>query len=272
MHCITRLWVLTGKCRWIHVIPYLYSLSAQTFAIKNTQFGAVRVKDAIVDSFVEQGLPRPSVERKSPDISVYARLHRDNVILGIDLAGASLHQRAYRQETGDAPLKEHIASAMLMRSGWTENTDAPLVDLMCGSGTIAIEAAYIARNIAPGIKRVYWGFTKWLGHEAKVWDELVEHAISAQKPSCGGIYAGDFSRKMVAIAKANADFAGVFNDISFSQQDATKSSPPVATPGYVVSNPPYGERLGELTSLIPLFSDWGKRFKRSLEGMACVAS
>ena len=189
------------------------------------------------------------------------------MILGIDLAGASLHQRAYRQETGDAPLKEHIASAMLMRSGWTENTSAPLVDLMCGSGTIAIEAAYIARNIAPGIKRSYWGFTKWLGHEEKLWDALLENAITVQKPRCeGGIYAGDFSRKMVAIAKANADFAGVFSDISFSQQDATKSSPPVATPGYVVSNPPYGERLGELTSLIPLFSDWGKRFKEAWKG------
>ena len=255
---------------WQMQMDSRHTLSVQfigtNFAIKNTQFGAVRVKDAIVDSFVEQGLPRPSVERKSPDISVYARLHRDNVILGIDLAGASLHQRAYRQETGDAPLKEHIASAMLMRSGWTENTDAPLVDLMCGSGTIAIEAAYIARNIAPGIKRMYWGFTKWLGHEEKLWDDLVEQAISIQKPTCGGIYAGDFSRKMVAIAKANADFAGVFNDISFSQQDATKSSPPVSTPGYVVSNPPYGERLGELTSLIPLFSDWGKRFKEAWKG------
>ncbi len=138
------------------------------FAIKNTQFGAVKIKDSIVDSFVEQGLARPSVERKNPDIAVYARLHRDNVVIGIDLAGASLHQRAYRQQTGEAPLKEHIACAMLMRSGWTQNTDAPLVDLMCGSGTIAIEAAYIARNIAPGIKREHWGFTQWLGHEPAV--------------------------------------------------------------------------------------------------------
>ncbi|WP_032094112.1 MULTISPECIES: bifunctional 23S rRNA (guanine(2069)-N(7))-methyltransferase RlmK/23S rRNA (guanine(2445)-N(2))-methyltransferase RlmL [unclassified Alteromonas] len=255
---------------WQMQMDSRHTLSVQfvgtNFAIKNTQFGAVRIKDAIVDTFVEEGLARPSVERRHPDISVYARLQRDNVIIGIDLAGASLHQRAYRQEAGDAPLKEHIACAMLMRSGWTENTDAPLVDLMCGSGTIAIEAAYIARNIAPGIKRSYWGFTKWLGHEESTWDNLVDDALDNQKPSTSGIYAADFSRKMISIAKANADFAGVYNDIGFSQQDATKSSPPIATPGYIVSNPPYGERLGELTSLIPLFSEWGKRFKEAWKG------
>ncbi|NDW20057.1 bifunctional 23S rRNA (guanine(2069)-N(7))-methyltransferase RlmK/23S rRNA (guanine(2445)-N(2))-methyltransferase RlmL [Alteromonas hispanica] len=255
---------------WQMQMDSRHTLSVQfvgtNFAIKNTQFGAVRIKDAIVDTFVEQGLARPSVERRHPDISVYAKLQRDNVIMGIDLSGASLHQRAYRQETGDAPLKEHIACAMLMRSGWTENTEAPLVDLMCGSGTIAIEAAYIARNIAPGIKRSYWGFTKWLGHEEKLWDTLVDDALANQKPSASGIYAADFSRKMVSIAKANADYAGVYNDIAFSQQDATKSSPPVSTPGYIVSNPPYGERLGELTSLIPLFSEWGKRFKEAWKG------
>lgn len=237
------------------------------FAIKNTQFGAVRIKDAIVDQFVESGLSRPSVERRQPDVSVYARLHRDNVIIGIDLAGASLHQRAYRQETGEAPLKEHIACAMLMRSGWAENMDKPLVDLMCGSGTIAIEAAYMARKIAPGIKRSRWGFTEWQGHDATLWDGLVESAIAEQHASASApIFAADNSRRLISIAKENADFAGVFADIKFSQQDATKSSPPLAQQGYVVSNPPYGERLGELTELIPLFSEWGKRFKEAWKG------
>ena len=161
-----------------------HTLSVQfigtNYEIKNTQFGAVRIKDAIVDQFVEEGLARPSVERKMPDFPVYARLQRDNVIIGLDMAGASLHQRSYRQETGDAPLKEHIACAMLMRSGWTENMDKPLADMMCGSGTIAIEAAFMARNIAPGIKREYWGFSKWLSHDAAYWDSLVNDAIANQ--------------------------------------------------------------------------------------------
>ncbi|NDV91268.1 bifunctional 23S rRNA (guanine(2069)-N(7))-methyltransferase RlmK/23S rRNA (guanine(2445)-N(2))-methyltransferase RlmL [Alteromonas sp. 345S023] len=255
---------------WQQHMASRHTLSVQfigtNFALKNTQFGAVKIKDAIVDQFVEQGLARPSVERKMPDFPVYARLQRDHVIIGLDMAGASLHQRAYRQQTGEAPLKEHIACAMLMRSGWTENTHAPLTDIMCGSGTIAIEAAYIARNIAPGIKRQFWGFNKWLGHESSLWESIVEDALGAQKTETGAIFAADASRKMISIAKENADFAGVFNDIKFSVQDATKSSPPVATPGYVVSNPPYGERLGELTSLIPLFNDWGKRFKEAWKG------
>ena len=247
-----------------------HTLSVQfigtNYEIKNTQFGAVRIKDAIVDQFVEEGQARPSVERKMPDFPVYARLQRDNVIIGLDMAGASLHQRSYRKETGDAPLKEHIACAMLMRSGWTENMDKPLADMMCGSGTIAIEAAFMARNIAPGIKREYWGFSKWLSHDAAYWDSLVNDAIANQTESKSEIFAADYNRRMIAIAKDNADYAGVFNDIKFSNQDATKSSPPVATPGYMVSNPPYGERLGELTALIPLFSEWGKRFKEAWKG------
>lgn len=230
-------------------------------AINNSQFGAVKVKDAIVDHFVEQGQPRPSVEKRQPDVPVYVRLQRETALIGIDLSGSSLHQRAYRQDTGDAPLKEHIACAMLMRSGWAQSPSAPLVDIMCGSGTIAIEAAYMARNIAPGMKREYWGFNRWLGHNPSLWDTLVEQAIAAQRPSSGTIVAADINRKLIAIARKNADLAGVYDAIQFSVQDATKASPPTKTPGFVVTNPPYGERLGELTDLIPLFSAWGKRFK-----------
>lgn len=232
-------------------------------AIRNTQFGAVKIKDAIVDHFLESGSQRPNVERRMPDFPVYAKCHRDNVIIGLDLSGTSLHQRAYRQDAGEAPLKEHIACAMLIRSGWTQETDKPLVDLMCGSGTIAIEAAYIARNIAPGIKRDYWGFNRWLGHNATMWNSLIEQALAGQSEASCSINASDVSRKLIAVARKNADVAGVFNDIQFHVQDATKASPPEKTPGYVVTNPPYGERLGELTDLIPLFSHWGKRFKEA---------
>lgn len=235
-------------------------------AINNTQFGAVRIKDAIVDHFVEQGSSRPSVERKHPDFPVYARLNRDQVIIGLDLSGNSLHQRAYRTDTGAAPLKEHIACAMLMRSGWVDDTSKPLIDPMCGSGTVAIEAAYIARRIAPGIKRSYWGFTHWQAHNASLWESLVNDAIEQQQASAGQIFASDVSRKLVSIARKNADEAGVFNDITFAVQDATKASPPVNKSGFLVSNPPYGERLGELTELIPLFAQWGKQFKQAWKG------
>lgn len=236
-------------------------------AINNTQFGAVRIKDAIVDYFVETNGMRPSVDKRTPDILIHCRCHRDKVAIGIDLSGGSLHQRAYRQETGDAPLKEHIACAMLMRSGWTNNTSKPLVDLMCGSGTLAIEAAYIARNIAPALKRERWGFEHWLQHDDRQWEGMVNDAIEGQHSSTAQIYASDIDRRLVAIARKNADVAGVFNDIRFDQRDATTITPPDGLrEGYIVSNPPYGERLGELTELLPLFSEWGKQLKAQWKG------
>lgn len=231
-------------------------------AINNSQFGAVRIKDAVVDYFVELEDARPSVDKQAADILINVRCHRDKAIVGIDLSGGSLHQRAYRQETGQAPLKEHLACAMLMRSGWVDNTDKPLVDLMCGSGTVAIEAAYIAKNIAPALKRDRWGFTHWLGHNQQQWDALVSHAIDVQKPVTMTISASDIDRRLIAIAKKNADNAGVFSDITFSQVDALRATPPNSTStGYIVSNPPYGERLGELTELLPFFSSLGQSLK-----------
>ncbi|QJR82615.1 bifunctional 23S rRNA (guanine(2069)-N(7))-methyltransferase RlmK/23S rRNA (guanine(2445)-N(2))-methyltransferase RlmL [Alteromonas pelagimontana] len=278
------IWVLTaGKCLsaenlydvaasvdWsMHLQPQ-HTLSVQFVGtnrvINNTQFGAVKVKDAIVDHFVEETGQRPSVERKFSDFPVYVRCQRDSVIMGLDLSGSSLHQREYRQQAGEAPLKEHIACAMLMRSGWANDTSKPLVDVMCGSGTIAIEAAYIARNIAPGIKREYWGFSRWLQHDAKHWDRLIEEAMAQQHTASAPIYASDVSRRLIAIARKNADYAGVFKDIHFSVQDATKAAPPTKVQGYMVSNPPYGERLGELTELLPLFAQWGKQFKETWQG------
>lgn len=236
-------------------------------AINNTQFGALRVKDAIVDHFYEETQSRPNVERQQADIVISARLQRDKVIVGIELSGGSLHQRAYRQETGLAPLKEHVAAGMLMRSGWTQHTDLPLVDPMCGSGTLVIEAALIAMKKAPGLKRERWGFTHWMGHSQKLWNELVEAAKSQQTQPELQLFASDIDRKLIAIAKQNANEAGVFSAINFAAIDALKCNPPTTkTAGYLVSNPPYGERLGELTALIPLFGEWGKQLKQAWQG------
>lgn len=233
-------------------------------AINNTQFGALKIKDAIVDHFYEEEQSRPNVDRDFPDIVISGRLHRDKIIIGLELSGGSLHQRAYRQDTGLAPLKEHVAAAMLMRSGWSADMTKPLVDPMCGSGTLAIEAALMATNHAPGLARKRWGFTRWLGHRDNVWQDIIEHARGAQTEPEVAIFASDIDRKLVAIAKQNANEAGVFELIEFNVNDAVKLTPPVAAkqPGYVVSNPPYGERLGELTELIPLFAQWGEQLKQ----------
>lgn len=233
-------------------------------AINNTQFGALKIKDAIVDHFYEEEGSRPNVERDFPDMVISGRLHRDKVLIGIELSGGSLHQRAYRQDAGLAPLKEHVAAAMLMRSGWAANMEKPLLDPMCGSGTLVIEAALMAMHKAPGLGRPRWGFSKWLGHRESDWQALIEDAKSAQIQPDITLFASDIDRKLVAIAKQNANEAGVFELIEFHVADATKFTPPAAIsePGYLVSNPPYGERLGELTELIPLFAQWGEQLKQ----------
>ena len=233
-------------------------------AINNTQFGALKIKDAIVDHFYEEEGSRPNVERDFPDMVISGRLHRDKVLIGIELSGGSLHQRAYRQDAGLAPLKEHVAAAMLMRSGWAANMAKPLLDPMCGSGTLVIEAALMAMHKAPGLGRPRWGFRKWLGHRESDWQALIEEAKSAQIQPDIRLFASDIDRKLIAIAKQNANEAGVFELIEFNVADATKFPPPAAIsePGYLVSNPPYGERLGELTELIPLFAQWGEQLKQ----------
>lgn len=231
--------------------------------IKHSQFGAQTVKDGIVDCFVDQDESRPSVDKVSPDISIYARCRRDAVSIGIDLSGTSLHQRNYRKGQGEAPLKEHVATAMLIRSGWTSSLTKPLIDPMCGSGTIAIEAALIASNRASGLNRTTWGFTKWLRHSGPCWQRLIEQARGAITSPKMRIYASDINRELITIAKQNAHEAGVFSAIEFNTANAIKlTAPEGIASGYVVSNPPYGERLSDISELLPTFQQWGQNLKQ----------
>ena len=236
-------------------------------AINNSQFGALKIKDAIVDQFNALFDSRPSVSKIEPDIRIQGRLWNHNFGLYLDLSGHSLHQRQYRVKTGPAPVKEHIACAMLVRSGWTDNQSLDLIDPMCGAGTIVIEAACIAANIAPGLQRADWGFNHWQQHEPIVWQQLLDEAATQKvEPKCT-IVANDIEHRMIAMAKENADVAGVFKYIQFSSSDATKlqSKNPAVT-GFIVSNPPYGERLSELTALLPLFQSWGHWLKQHYQG------
>ncbi len=159
-------------------IPWEEHLSGRgTFAVQfdgaeggisHTQFGALRVKDAIVDRFRERSGERPSVDRERPDVRVQAYLHRGLATLSLDLSGDSLHLRGYRRQGSAAPLKENLAAAILLRSAWPElaREGAALLDPLCGSGTLCIEGALIAADMAPGILRDHWGMTGWLGHAA----------------------------------------------------------------------------------------------------------
>ncbi|WP_102795379.1 bifunctional 23S rRNA (guanine(2069)-N(7))-methyltransferase RlmK/23S rRNA (guanine(2445)-N(2))-methyltransferase RlmL [Bowmanella denitrificans] len=234
-------------------------------SINNSQFGALKVKDAVVDQFQELYERRPNVSKENPAIRIQCRLWRDKLGIYLDLSGGSLHQRHYRLKAGQAPVKEHIAAAMLYRSGWTADMHQPLADPMCGAGTIVIEAALMAANQAPALLRSQWGFSHWKKHQSDIWETLLGEAEQAVVSPARQFYANDIDPAMVQLARQNAGAAGVADLIQFSNADASKWQCPSA-PGYLVTNPPYGERLGELTELLPLFNDWGLQLKQQFAG------
>ncbi|HAU5566340.1 TPA: bifunctional 23S rRNA (guanine(2069)-N(7))-methyltransferase RlmK/23S rRNA (guanine(2445)-N(2))-methyltransferase RlmL [Serratia fonticola] len=239
--------------------------------IRNSQFGALRIKDAIVDSFTRQNLERPSVDREQPGIRVNAWLNKDRVSIALDLSGDALHQRGYRQQTGQAPLKETLAAAIVMRSGWQSTT--PLIDPMCGSGTLLLEAALIATDRAPGLLRSHWGFNRWKNHNQAVWQDVLaeakERARVGTAATTARFFGYDNDSRVLESARANARRAGVFELFTFAQQDVIKLKNPLAgqeITGTVLSNPPYGERLESEPALIALHSLLGRIMKQQFGG------
>ncbi len=240
--------------------------------IVNTQFGAVRVKDAIVDRMRTKIGRRPDVNKQQPQLRIHARLAKGELQLGLDLSGTSLHQRGYRLDQGTAPLKENLAAGILLRAGWPElaQAQAVMIDPMCGSGTLLIEAALMARNIAPGLVRLrngldQWGFSHWLQHSEPTWQELLADAKSRGRFATVGeqneeiVYWGlDRDHKMLQLAKANAERAGVAAGIAFKQSEIrqfVRPEPAAGKTGLLICNPPYGERLGELNELKQTYLD-----------------
>ena len=236
--------------------------------INNTQFGAQKVKDAIVDRLRELTGRRPSVDRERPDLQVNCHLHRDIATVSIDLSGDSLHLRGYRAQGVAAPLKETLAAALLLKCGWPKIAaqDGSFADPLCGSGTLVIEAALMARDVAPGLLRDHWGFLGWLKHDAKLWEEILLEARDRQNAgrARGPVIIGaDKDAKAILVAQKNARTAGIATAVRFEHKALEENTlPPGLTPGLVVSNPPYGERLGTVETLGPLYAalgDWLKQ-------------
>lgn len=217
-------------------------------AIANTHFGALKVKDAIVDQLRELTRQRPSIDTRRPDLTVQAHAARGEVALCIDLAGESLSRRGYRLQGGEAPLRENLAAGILVRAGWPAIAAAGggFLDPMCGSGTFVIEAAWMAAGIAPGLLRQWWGFTGWRGHDAKLWDEVVEAARARARKLEVSVRGADRNRAAIATAQANARRAGIADAVTFERCDIAALAPPAAEapPGLLCVNPPYGERIG----------------------------
>lgn len=255
----------------------------------HTGFAAQRVKDAIVDRLQARFGARPRVEPRRPEVRVHAHLRRpsgqgredsgrghEEVVLAIDLAGEGLHRRGYREDGAEAPLKENLAAGILLRAGWPAIAAAggPLVDPMCGSGTLLIEAAMMAEDRAPGLLRGYFGLLGWRGHEPARWAELLAEARARAAAGAGRgprIVGFDAAPAAVRAAQANAARAGVKVEVAVRGVDAlvapeTGAQAGDAPKGLVVTNPPYGERLAAGVELSHLYATLGERLRTGFGG------
>ena len=245
--------------------------------IRHEQFGARRVKDAIVDQFMEEQEKRPTVEFDDPDMHIQASLHKGQVRISIDLSGPSLHKRGYRKETGIAPLKENLAAALLSRAGWqsllTEETT--LIDPLCGSATLLIEGALMAADIAPGLFRQRFGFEYWRGHKEDIWQALLSEAEQRRTDGIASMtttflgYEAD--NRTVRSARENINNTGLQAHIMIENRPFQKVEfgEPTAT-GLIISNPPYGERMGQIHELIPVYQQLGEYLKQYSNWKAAI--
>ena len=231
-------------------------ITAQHSPLQSLNFAALKIKDAIADRFRFKTGIRPDVNTQWPDARIYAHLTTDTVTIYIDTSGEPLFKRGWRQDTGEAPLKETLAAAMIAASGWIDTIDeetgefAPFYDPCCGSGTIAIEAAQIACNIAPGSTRRF-GFEKLLPYQPHVWDAIKNEAAQAVLTPAEReniqIFGSDVSFRMVDFATRNAERAGVADVVQVRGGDALQRMPPCENDkknGIMIVNPPYGDRIG----------------------------
>jgi putative N6-adenine-specific DNA methylase len=205
---------------------------------RNSMFTSLKVKDAIADYFREKTGKRPNVDTDKPDIIINVHIFNNNCTLSIDSSGESLHKRGYRVKQGDAPLSEVLAAGMILLAGWYGNSD--FMDPMCGSGTLAIEAAMIAQNIPPAKFRKEFAFQTWNNYDQLLWDKITEP--TPKREFRYTIYASDISGSNLLNAQTNARRAMVFNKIKFQKVDF-KDLESAFEKGTIITNPPYGERL-----------------------------
>ncbi|AMV72879.1 23S rRNA (2-N-methyl-G2445)-methyltransferase [Desulfuromonas sp. DDH964] len=242
-------------------------------AITHSRYAALRIKDAIVDRFRDATGARPAVNTVRPDLRINLYLFRDQATLALDLSGESLHRRGYRIEGAAAPLKENLAAALLLRAGWPAiaKGGGALVDPLCGSGTLLLEGALIAADIAPGLGRESFGFLRWPGHQPDAWSELLAEA--AERREAGlvklpPLYGFDADPAALRAAQANAERLGLAGQVNFRRGDLARlrNPAPGGPPGLVITNPPYGERLGEIAQLEGLYATLGERLRSEFAG------
>ena len=239
--------------------------------IKHTHFGALKTKDAIVDQLRERTGQRPSVELERPDVRLDVRLDRDRATLSLDLSGESLHRRAYRARGVAAPLKENLAAAVLLRSGWPAIAQTgDFVDPMCGSGTLVIEAAMMALDIAPGLLRSYFGFIGWRGHDRELWQRLIDEARARREATAARrivLRGYDNDAAAVHAAIENSERAKLRGFVHFERRELERLVRESEAPtGLLATNPPYGERIGDQQRLQALYETLGRGLREHFQG------
>ncbi len=245
--------------------------------LTHSGFAAQKVKDAIADQCRERSGVRPDVQPERPALRLNLRLHRGRATLSIDLSGEPLHRRGWRREQGEAPLKENLACAMLLRARWPEihAQGGALFNPMCGSGTLLIEGAWMAADVAPGLQRDYFGFLGWRGHDQALWqrlrDEARERALTGLRGLRPCFLGSDHDARMLAIATHNLQTAGVAGFVSLQKHDiAHLQRPREFATGLVISNPPYGERMGDRQTLPELYRVFGERLRQDFAGWSAA--
>lgn len=216
-------------------------VTATKSPLKSLNFITLKIKDAVVDHFRERFSRRPSINTKVPDIRIAAFLNASHVTIYLDTSGESLFKRGWRTQTGDAPLRENLAAGLLRVAGWKPGTI--LFDPMCGSGTILAEAAQIMAGIPPGINR-HFAFEKLSNFDAAKWENLKKACKPHPLPKKPTLFGSDISGNMITMAKHNLAAAGISMDIPLKQIEAQEVQPPTGIPGIILTNPPYGERIG----------------------------
>ena len=244
-------------------------VAATNSPLPSLEFATLRVKDAVCDRFRDEAGRRPSVAKLRPDVRVHAFLTEREATLYLDTSGEALFKRGYRREAEGAPLRENLAAGLIALSGWT--SESPLLDPMCGSGTIAIEAALIASDRAPGLARTF-GFQKLRWFDGPTWQRLRQRAHDRVRPAPAdpAIFASDTAAAALAHCRSNAATAGIAEWIAIEQSDVLVRAAPAAH-GILIANPPYGLRLGDDAALAAFYPKLGDALKQRFAGWtACL--
>jgi putative N6-adenine-specific DNA methylase len=256
--------------RWPEWFSEEHSIRVDVNAIrsplKSLEFATLRIKDAVCDRFRADRGRRPDVDTRSPQVRIHGFLDRASITLYLDTSGEPLHKRGYRKDAGEAPLKENLAAGIVRLTGW--DASEPLLDPMCGSGTLAIEAAMMALAIPPGHARGF-GFERLAGFDAKAWKEIREAALArAQAPRKLALFARDRYGDELKKARLNLEAAGLAPCVELKQADILDTSAPAGA-GVLVANPPYGTRLGEDAALAEFYPKLGDTLKKFYAGWRC---